>query len=209
MRNHVVTFFVLLVAAHLIVFQPTNAWSEVIQDQRSLTEANRLLEEEIKLVGHPQVYVLVDLADAVILIKGRGIELSRLPIASWRLSRPGTLTGVFRLHARPLVARPKAVLPAEDTTPVIEVDDMPQYYDLLFHPPLTISVVPGPGQPWLWAQHLIREWWWRFKLTVGRSFFDSPPGAHLHLTLPQDAAQAFAWSLTDGMAVLIRRPTGP
>jgi hypothetical protein len=86
---------------------------------------------------------------------------------------------------------------------------MPQAYDLLFHPPLTIAVAPPVQEElWLWAKSRIREWWGRLTLATGfASDRETVAGPRLRLTLSQDAAQSLAWVVTDGMAVIITQPT--
>jgi hypothetical protein len=49
----------------------------------------------------------------------------------------------------------------------------------------------------------VKDWTSRFFL-MDRS---SEPTSHLRLTLSVDHAQSLAWSLVDGMALVIRRPT--
>ena len=109
-------------------FDPATSGAQVAPqiDPGVLSEANRLLEEELKVAARPQVYVVLDLARSVVLIKGRGIELSQIPIVQWRQSGDGPTTGVYRLRTRPPVNRPKAA-PTDALSP-IELDDMPEAY---------------------------------------------------------------------------------
>ena len=72
-----------------------------------LQEATRVLEEEIKLAARPQTYVLIDLASNIILIKGRGVELHRIPIESWSASHLDQFMTAYRLRERPPVSRRK------------------------------------------------------------------------------------------------------
>jgi hypothetical protein len=198
----------LLAAILSTVSVSASSHNESREDPGSLAEANRLLEEEIKLAARPQIYLVIDLSQSAILVKGRGVELYRLPIASWRLSKGASVAGILRLRARPPVIRPKAT-PVEDTPPVIELKDMPQAYDLLFQPPLTVIVAPpAQEEPWLWAKSRIGEWWGRLALAAGfASDRETIAGPRLRLTLLQDAAQSLAWVVTDGMAVIITQPT--
>src|SRR5437868_6977930 len=86
-------------------------------DPVAVSEANRLLEEELKIAARPQVYAVLDLARSVVLVKGRGIELSQIPIVYWRQSGDGAATGVYRLRSRPPVDRPKAA-PTDALAPI-------------------------------------------------------------------------------------------
>ena len=54
---------------------PASQTGNQARDPEGLREANRVLEEEIRLAAHPQIYLLLNLPDRSIVIKGRGIEL--------------------------------------------------------------------------------------------------------------------------------------
>lgn len=180
----------------------------------TLTEEIRVLEAETKLAANRQVYLLVDLINNVIVIKGLGLELYRLPIFSWTGADLGSLNGSFRLRGRPPVIRPKVVVSADPSTQPalpepISLRDMPAEYDLVFDPNLTIAVAPPlHEQPWLRAQSHLREWWqqafgW---VHLGPTAKPSPAGPRLRLTMIRDAAKSLAWTVTDGMPLLIAKP---
>ncbi|HKW86119.1 MAG TPA: hypothetical protein VJM82_03530 [Nitrospiraceae bacterium] len=179
-------------------------------DPDVLREANRILEEEIKLAAHPQIYLLLDLSDRSITIKGRGVKLSRLPIVAWQAVEERAMAGVFRLRARPQVVRPKAAPQDDPAQDPIELKDMPAAYELLFDPTLTVTVVPPlQERPWLWVKSLMRDFWtgiasWIRSTDAKGQKATSP---FLRLTLSVEAAQSLAWSVTDGMPLLIRRVT--
>jgi hypothetical protein len=159
----------------------------------SAREGTRVLEEELKLSARPQLYLVLDLSARTLLIKGRGIELHRLAVMGWRAADQGKLAKVFVLRARPSISRPKSLPGQDPTLDPIELRHMPVHYDLPFDPDLTLMVSPPPGErPWLWLGAVLRTWW-------------GQPGASLHLMLSQEAAQSLAWSLTDGMPLVIRR----
>jgi hypothetical protein len=156
-------------------------------------ESTRVLEEELKLAARPQLYLVLDLSARTLVIKGRGVELRRMPVEEWRAADPARLDKVFVLRARPAIHRPKALPGQDPTLDPIELRHMPVHYDLPFDPDLVILVSPPPGErPWLWLHAVLRRWWNR-------------TGVMLHLTLSQEVAQSLAWSLTDGMPLLIRR----
>src|SRR5579883_2662909 len=106
----------------------------VVSDEKAagerelLQEANRLLEEEVKLASRPQIYLLLDLSEQVLSIKGRGIELHRLPVLAWRVSGGKSLSGLFRLRTRPAVDRPKAGPGKDPSLEPINLQDMPAEY---------------------------------------------------------------------------------
>ncbi|TAJ07602.1 MAG: hypothetical protein EPO61_12790 [Nitrospirae bacterium] len=186
-------------------------------DERSLVrEANRVLEEEIKLAAAPQIYLLLDLSARSLRIKGRGIELHRIELLSWDAAgNEESWGGVYRLRARPIVERPK-VQPASDKdqnqepAEPINLNDMPAEYLLQFDPGLLVNVGPPAAEhPWLWAKNRLREGWRRLSAWTDRSGDRQVPSRVLRLTLSQDQARSLAWSVTDGMPLLIGSVTAP
>lgn len=171
-------------------------------ERQALLEANKVLQEELALAARPQTYVVVDVAHGLIVFKARGIEIHRLPLLSWRAPEDRPPVGLFRLTARPPVDRPKAK-PGEDATEYpIEVGDMPAEYHLVLEPALTVAIAPPmQDHPWLWFRSLLRGWWTRAVSTGSRSW--------LHLALSPESARSLAWSVTEGMPVLIGRTTVP
>jgi hypothetical protein len=180
-----------------------------LTDPAALQEATRLLAEEIKLAARPQTYVLIDLVANTILIKGRGVELHRLPLTSWRTSHQNELATTFRLRERPPVARRKidpTVSPEQDP---ISLADMPTTYSLQFTPALTITIDSyNRADVWRSVMYYVRQWWgqiteWWHAIRTGDAASATP---HLYLTVTVDRAQSLAWMATDGMPFLIRRP---
>lgn len=171
-------------------------------EQQALQEANALLQAEIKLAARPQTYLLIDVHHGVVLVKARGIEIHRLPLLSWRAQEDRPPVGLFRLTARPSVDRPKTK-PGEDATEhPIDVSEMPAEYQLVLEPSLVVAVgPPAHGHPWLWARGLAREWWSRA--------FSKGSDSWLGIALQPESARSLAWSVTDGMPVLIGRSTVP
>lgn len=179
----------------------------------AIREATETIEGEIKLASRPQIYLVLDLNERVLLIKGRGIELHRLPIHDWSLSRwagEGSVRGLFRLQARPQVERPKVEPGKDPTLEPIDLEDMPWEYDLVFDPPLAILVSPPlREQPWLWGRSRWREWRTRFASWLGFAPAEERQVPLLRLTLSAEAARSLAWSAADGMQLLIGRTTAP
>lgn len=171
-------------------------------ERQAVQEANAVLQEEIKLAARQQTYLLIDVRQGVVLVKARGIEIHRLPLLSWRAREDRSPVGLFRLTARPPVDRPKAK-PGEDATEhPIDLSDMPAEYHLALEPPLLVAVVPpAQDRPWLWIRGRMREWWSR-AVSSGSSQW-------LRLTLSPESARSLAWSVTEGMPVLIGRSTLP
>lgn len=174
-----------------------------------LKEATRVLEEELKLAARPQTYLLIDLSASTILIKGRGIDLHQIPIVTWSAGAQEALKGVHRLMARPPVVRRKIEPGAAVEQEPISIADMPTDYVLTFTPPLSLTVVPSVANDGLLRSAVLlgKVGWHSMKGWVDQLFIDQPAesSSYLRLTLTADHAQSLAWSLVDGMAVVIRR----
>ncbi len=170
--------------------------------RQALLEANTVLQDEIKLAARPQTYLLVDVHQGVVLVKARGIEIHRLLLLSWRARGDQPPMGLFRLTARPPVDRPKT-RPGEDATEhPIDLSDMPAEYQLILEPSLVVAIGPPvQDHPWLWLRGLIREGWNRA--------FSKGSDAWLRVVLPPESARSLAWSVNEGMPVLIGRSTLP
>ena len=203
---------VLSLSAPALAVEPSSHGSVKGNDLDALREANRVLEEEIKLASGPRVYWLLDLSERVVTIKARGVELHRFPILAWHMAGGGSVAELFRLRARPSVARPKATSGDEASQELVELQDMPAEYELVFDPLLTLFVAPpGHERPWLWARSRLREWFTRFA-SWGRSVVvpsQKAAGPRLRLTLSREAAQSLAWSGTEGMPLLIKNAIPP
>jgi hypothetical protein len=175
------------------------------QDEaRQLLEANKVLQEEIKLAVRPQPYVFLDLTQRIVFIKARGVELHRLLLLEWQVTSGPLPIGAYRLTTRPSVSRPQAK-PGEDATEhPIELADMPVAYQVLCDPPLLLSVIPPiRDHPGAWLAGIIHEWWLRSLSWVRTVLTAAPPRASLRLTLSKESAQSLAWTATDGMPIVI------
>jgi hypothetical protein len=176
----------------------------------AIVQVNRLLEEELKVAARPQIYLVLDLDVSALIIKSRGIELHRVPIQAWRRDGERSIEGTHRLRARPAVSRPKAT-PADDTSvAAIELQHMPDQYELVFDPGVIIAVSPLQERSWIRLKRSAQDWWkgMRHRLRVG----DTDGGMNevrIAITLEQDAARSLAWTATDGMPILIGRTTLP
>ena len=203
----------------LFISVATPSWAKEVQtfpdlnlnDGRALKKATRVLEEEVKLAARPQTYVLIDLATGTIHIKGRGVDLHHIPIISWSSNSLDQVKGTHKLTARPPVVRRKIEPGAGAEQEPISVADMPVDYVLTFTPPLTITVIPSAQSDHLLqgVVFLSKAWWRQTQTWVSTLFTDqsSKKNPQLQLTISGDQAQSFAWSLVDGMALVIRRST--
>jgi hypothetical protein len=181
-----------------------------LNDPRALQEASRVLEEELKLAARPQTYLVIDLVARTIQIKGRGIELHRIPIVTWSAKRQQDMTSLHRLVARPPVIRRKIDPTSTTEQEPISLADMPTDYALSFTPPLLVDVLSAAGDhPFQSVVFSGKSWWQTVKEWSTAVFNDQPRNqvAHLYLSVSTEQAQSLAWSLVDGMALVIRRPT--
>ena len=181
-----------------------------LNNPNELKEATRVLEEELKLAARSQTYLLIDLSGSTIHIKSRGIALHQIPIIAWSAGSRDDLKGIHRLVTRPPVVRRKIEPGAGVEQEPISLTDMPVDYVLSFNPSLSVTVVPSvAGDSLLQSAVLLGKVGWRnVKDWTSRILTDrsSESRSHLRLTLSVDHAQSLAWSLVDGMAVVIRRP---
>lgn len=208
-----------LCAILLLLVFTTPSWGKDVEafpdlnlnDPNELREVTRVLEEELKLAARPQTYLLIDLSASTIHIKGRGIGLHQIPIVSWSAESQENLKGIHRLVARPAVVRRKIEPGAGVEQDPISLADMPTDYVLSFNPSLRVTVVPSVASDSLLQSAVLlgKVGWrnvkdWTTKFLPSQS---SEPTSRLRLTLSVDHAQSLAWSLVDGMALVIRRPT--
>jgi hypothetical protein len=201
----------LLLSGHQSLAGDIEAFPDLnLNDAAALQEAARVLEEEVRLAGRAQTYLLIDLVTQTIQIKGRGVELHRIPIIEWSASGLNNTKGAYRLITRPPVLRRKIDPSASVEQEPISLTDMPVDYTLSFTPPLTIDVAPAAGDnllQWLRAQG--KTWWRNMKerggsLAAGQSATQSP---HLQVEMSAEQAQSLAWAAVDGMALVVRRTT--
>lgn len=204
-----VRFFVLLLSTLPAgATEPENVFGIDLNDPAALQEATRILAEEVKLAARPQTYVIVDLVDRAVVIKGRGAELHRFPIEQWSASHLAEVSTTFRLQARPPVTRRKIEPSAGGDQPPVSLDDMPTDFTLTFSPSFLLAVHPSATADfWRWLRFTLREWWvwlknWIRTLATGK---EPAPQPVLRLTLTPHHAQSLAWTVTEGMPFLIRR----
>lgn len=182
-----------------------------LNDPTALQEATRVLAEEIKLAARPQTYLVIDLVSQAVIMKARGLEMHRLPILRWSGESRETMTGTYRLTSRPPIIRRKVTPSAAAGQEPISLADMPTTYRLVFSPPLTLEILPPANQsPFRWMLSQAKLYWrWARHWFLALSSGSTPePRPRLLLTLSEEEAQSLAWSLLDGMPVVIRRPAG-
>lgn len=202
---------VLLLLAHpsiVVAAEPPQLYNLDSDNPATLREVNRILEEELKLAGRAQPYLVADLPTQAILIKARGLELHQLPVLACHTRDQQHMKGLFHLTARPPIVRRKAVPADNPEQEPISLNDMPVAFELHFQPPLTIRVIPQAREsPWQWFVAVTSNWWsslmnWGAALIAGNSLTVQPM---IRLTLGTEEARSLAWSVTEGMPLLIRR----
>ena len=180
-----------------------------INEPVALQEGSRVIEEELKLAARPQTYLILDLVSGAIQIKARGVDLHRIPIAAWTVTELPRLTGTFRLTARPPVVRRKIDPSATTEQEPISLSDMPTEYRLSFTPAMTMDVESADAQGAMgWIHATSRKVWkrlrvWKQHLAGVQSPVEAPT---ISLTLSSEQAQSLAWSMVNGMPLVIRRP---
>jgi hypothetical protein len=190
--------------------QPQSPTGSTHEAQR-LQEANRVLDEELKLAARPQIYLVLDLPDRVLLVKNRGLELHRVAILQAQASDESHLSRTFKLQARPPVSRPKAAAGEDPSEPVIGLEDMPAEYGLTFEPGLLVSVSPpAREQPWLWVRSRLREWGHRLAAWARTNVMGHPgTPIRIRLTMAKEDARSLAWSVVEGMPLVVHNAAFP
>src|SRR5262245_59335048 len=113
----------LLTSVPVQATEPENFFALDLNDPAALQEATRVLAQEVKLAALPPTYVIVDLVERTVVIKGRGVELHRFPIEQWSAVRLAEASTAFRLQARPPVIRRKIEPAAGEDQPPVSLDD--------------------------------------------------------------------------------------
>jgi hypothetical protein len=180
-------------------------------EAQRLLEANRVLEEELRLAARPQIYLVLDLPERVVLVKNRGLELYRVPILHAQASDDSHLSRTFKLQATPPVSRPKAAAGEDPLEPVIGLEDMPAEYGLIFEPSLVVSVSPpAREQPWLWVRSRLREWGHRIAAWIRTTVMrHAGTPIRIRLTMAKEDARSLAWSVVEGMPLVVHNVALP
>jgi hypothetical protein len=205
----------------IILLVPQVLWADELAD---LQTTNFLLKSELQLAKSAKLYMYIDLPGKAVLFKAGGVVVDRLPFASDHVV--GTLTPrVLRtLSAKKAEKQPKrqevkivteaemaaapAPAPGVDTLVALEIDDMPEIYQLVLDDGLVLSVKAPPSgdfktksaRYWQDAIEAVTEWY-HSTLLKWHGETESP---RIVLTLSGPDARQFYWSFDEGMACLIR-----
>ncbi len=130
------------------------------QASAELKSRNRLLESELSLAKANGSYVVIDLAGKTISLKARGMTLKkwdiersrswgkRIPMKTLKLKTKSALRPPQRTNITP---GKEDVKPADSASPaasrepdlgILELQDMPLHYDLVFDDAIRVSVRP-------------------------------------------------------------------
>ncbi|MGE3155006.1 MAG: hypothetical protein AB7G48_20760 [Nitrospiraceae bacterium] len=199
----------LLLSSSIEPLHAADSMPSSIPNPPDVAERNRVLEQEIRLAARPQTYLVLDLQTAQLLIKARGLDLYRLPISSWTTAEVVRSDGPFYLKTRPPITRTKSGPTDDLTAKPIELSDMPGTYELLFDPPLAVSVEASNHRSvWTRIRSQIVRWWRSLTQLIHAPSNTSQTPNELHpsmisLSLSEADAQSLAWTVTDGMPLLI------
>ncbi len=191
------------------------------QKARDLQKENRLLETMIGLAHQESPYLILDLrkkskaASLMIELQHRGVNLKQFPIDSINVRR----TSALPIEAFPLIKKAafsppqrkevKPSKPEEDRTGAnsefLELKDFPSDYSLSFGGRLRLSIIGKTQGLLFWFPRIIRAIFihiqnsfslvWNY--VMGNDF------TVMEITMDQKDAQAFYWSLEEGMKIVV------
>lgn len=189
-----------------------------------LEAENFLLRSELQLAKGAKLYMFIDLPGEAILFKAGGVVINRLPLAASRVTGTVTVPVLRSLSAKKAEKQPQrqeikivteaemaaAPLPAPgvDTLVALEIDDMPETYQLVLDDGLVLVVKAPPSgdfkakaaRYWRDAVETVKGWYHSLQLKMHGE--TESPRLLLNLSGP-DARQLY-WSFDEGMACLIR-----
>ena len=202
----------------LILFLPAGAGAASVGDASVATY--RLLSAELHLARQKQIYFLFDLPAGRIEFRATGLTVAELPLAGWRRwGRDGEPQATVLLEKDSLSQPQRTkikVAPGSETPTVtagghleaLELDDMPERYQLVLDDGTVIRVAPvAQGilgrivDGWRWfgwylSRPLISDW----------KFIRGKPYTELVVVLQPRDAKLLYWSFTAGERSLIRWP---
>jgi len=191
------------------------------QKARDLQQENRLLETIIGLAHQESPYLILDLrkksgaASLKIELQHRGMNLKQFPIDSIKVRR----TGPLPIEAFPLIKKAafsppqrkevKPSKPEEDGTGAnsdfLELKDFPSNYSLSFGERIRLSIIGKtrgllsrfPRMIRVIFVHLQDSFSLVWNYVAGNDF------TIMEVTMDQKDAQAFYWSLEEGMKIVV------
>ncbi len=189
-----------------------------------LQSANFLLKSELQLAKGAKLYMYIDLPAKAILFKAGGVAVNRLSIDDSHVTGTLSTTVVRTMYAKKAEKQPKrqavkiitdaelhsAPLPAPgvDTLVALEIDDMPELYQLVLDDGLVLTVKAPPtgdlkakaARYWRDAVEAIQDRYHSMLLKLHGE--TEIPRIVLYLSGPD--ARQFYWSFDEGMPCLIK-----
>lgn len=192
-------------------------------ERDDLQSVNFLLKSELQLAKSSKLYMVIDLPGKAIMFKAGGVVVNRMPIddshvvgsLSTSLLRTLSTKKAEKQPVRPTVkitteaemAAAPIPAPGVDTLVALEIDDMPEIYQLVLDDGLVLTVKAPPSGDfkakatgyWRDVVDTVKEWYHSIMLKLRGE--TEPPRIVLNLS-GQDARQ-FYWSFDERMACLI------
>lgn len=189
-----------------------------------LQSANFMLKSELQLAKSAKLYMVIDLPDEAILFKAGGVVINRLPLENSNVMGSLASQVLRTLSAKKAEKQPQrqeikivteaemeaAPLPAPgvDTLVALEIDDMPETYQLVLDDGLVLVVKAPPSgdfktktaRYWRDAVDAVKGWYRSVQLRL-HGETESP---RILLNLSGPDARQFYWSFDEGMACLIK-----
>lgn len=205
----------------IILLFPQVLMADELADLRS---ANFLLKTELQLANSAKLYMFIDLPGKAILFKAGGVVVNRLPIDDSHVVGSLTPSVLRSMSAKKADKQPvrqavkiisdaellSAPLPAPgvDTLVALEIDDMPESYQMVLDDGLLLEIKAPPtgdfkakaARYWRDGVETVQGWYRSMLLRLhGES--EAP---RIVLNLTGANARQFYWSFDDGMACLIK-----
>lgn len=181
-------------------------------NRAGLAKENQLLREEWSLAKKSNLYVIFHLEEKIVRLKAKGITLREFPVRRidlWGNSLPDkalTLAkkSVLLKPSRRIISPGDMKESEEFTLDVLELDDMPVRYTLVFDDRVFISVRPSEGMTSTFRNTLasLENLFVRPVVT----FWYVIRGKHytaLDLGIEQQDARALYWSLSEGTKCIV------
>jgi hypothetical protein len=189
-----------------------------------LQSTNFFLKSELKLAKSTKLYMYIDLPGKVILFKAGGVAVKQLPIDDSHVVGTFVAPMLRTLSGKKAEKQPKrpevkitteaeilsAPLPAPgvDTLDALEIDDMPEIYQLVLDDGLSLVVTAPPTgdlktkvtRYWRDAVQAVQDRYHSLLLKM-RGETEIP---RIVLSLSGPDARQFYWSFDEGMTCLIK-----
>jgi hypothetical protein len=190
-----------------------------------LRRQNKILESELNLARGKGSYMIIDLEGKTISLRARGMVLrqwdigksrtwgKRIPMKTLKLERRSALRSPKRTNitpgkddAKPQTGSSTSGAAAGPDLGILELDDMPVHYDLVFDGDVRVSIRPRSSRLGTGLINLGKSVLWYSWLpikTVLRSA-TKKPFTEIAVVLPSEkAAREIYWSFLEGHQTLI------